>query len=67
MFGMKMNAIAKNDFEFSCIEKWKAGERYRMTYDEVGGVIALESEGGYIGHWSVAAFKEICGNFEIGI
>lgn len=65
MNGKKMVAIAKRDYEFSCIEKWKKGEKYNMAHDEVGGVIALESDGGRIGHWSIAAFNEICDNFEI--
>lgn len=64
MIGIKMIAMAKRDYRFSCTEKWKAGERYNLTYDELGGVIALESDGGLIGHWSKAAFKEIRDNFE---
>ncbi|MCI9098133.1 MAG: hypothetical protein HFI95_18580 [Lachnospiraceae bacterium] len=65
MAGKKMLAVAKRDYEFSSIEKWKEGEKYNMVYDELGGVIELESDGGYIGHWSTAAFKEIRDNFDI--
>ena len=65
MAGKKMLAVAKRDYEFSSIEKWKEGEKYNMVYDELGGVIELESDGGYSGHWSTAAFKEIRDNFDI--
>lgn len=65
MVGKKMIAVAKRDLEFSCIEKWKKGERYAMVYDAIGGIIALESDGGYVGHWSTAAFSEIHNNFDI--
>lgn len=65
MAGKKMLAVAKSDYEFSCIEKWKKGERYNMVYDVVGGVIALESDGGRIGHWSIDAFNQIRDNFDI--
>lgn len=65
MAGKKMIARAKRDYEFSSIEKWKKGERYNMVYDAIGGIIALESDGGYTGHWSMAAFDEIRDNFEI--
>lgn len=65
MAGKKMIAKAKKDYEFSSIEKWKKGERYNMVYDAIGGIIALESAGGYVGHWSIAAFNEIRNNFDI--
>ncbi len=65
MNGKKMIAKAKRDYEFSSIEKWKEGEKYNMVYDAIGGIIALESDGGNVGHWSIAAFNEIRKNFEI--
>ena len=40
MDGKKMIAKAKRNYEFSCIEKWKKGERYNMVYDAIGGIIA---------------------------
>ena len=30
MAGKKMLAVAKRDYEFSSIEKWKEGEKYNM-------------------------------------
>ena len=65
MAGKKMLAVAKRDYEFSSIEKWKEGEKYNMVYDAIGGIIALESDSGRWGHWSTAAFNEIRDNFEI--
>ena len=64
MDGKKMIAKAKRNYEFSCIEKWKKGERYNMVYDAIGGIIALESDGGRIGHWTTDAFNEIRNNFD---
>ena len=65
MVGKKMIAEAKRDYEFSCIEKWKKGETYTMVYDAIGGIIALEMDGGCVGHWSTDAFNEIRNNFDI--
>ena len=36
-----------------------------MVYDAIGGIIALESDGGRIGHWTTDAFNEIRNNFDI--
>lgn len=65
MAGKKMIAVAKRDFEFSCIEKWKKGERYNMVHDVIGGIIALEMDSGDVGHWSTDAFNVIRNNFDI--
>lgn len=65
MAGKKMIAKAKRDYEFSCIEKWKKGQRYNIVYDAIGGIIALECDGGSVGHWSLDAFNEIRKNFDI--
>jgi hypothetical protein len=64
MAGKKMIAIAKEDYEFSSTQKWKKGKRYNMVYDEIGGIIALDCDSGYVDHWSTDAFKEISENFE---
>lgn len=61
----KLIVIAKEDYEFSSLEKWKKGEKYNLFYNELVGVISLESENGYIGHWSTEAYKEIRNHFEI--
>jgi len=64
MFGMRMTAVAKEDFTFSA-EKWTKGKEYELIYDELGGMISLSCDDEYVSHWSVSAFDIIKDNFDV--